>query len=157
MTEGHRLGRHEYHQRLEELASAFSGLHGRVEYGSRESESGATVKLLVTVHIPGWWSADQATMVFVEKHRWRGSTWERYAYLYDLHLEPRPSGRFAYHWHDDVFHVHCVDPRDPRADHHFAGSSVRDIFWAADELHRIFQRGVQCVGLVPLRDWVEAT
>ena len=117
--------------------------------------SGQSVKLQITVHIPGWFTADEATMVFVEKHRWSGSAWERYAYLYDLHWGPRPRGRFAYHWHDAVFHVHCVDPRNPRSDHHYQGAPVPDIFWAAEQLHRIFALGVSCVGLVPLGGWAE--
>jgi len=134
---------------------AFSGRYGRVEYGYGLSESGQSVKLTIAVHIPGWFGADLATMVFVEKHEWRRSGWERYVHLYDLHWEPRPNGRFAYHWHDDVFHIHCVDPADARPGHHYRGAPVDDIFWAAEQLHLIFIRGVNCVGLVPLGAWVE--
>lgn len=155
MTDDGRLGRHEYDQRLEELAAAFSGRYGRVEYGSTASASGRISKLQITVHLPGWFAADEATMVFVEKHEWRTSAWERYAYLYDLHWEPRPRGRFAYHWHNDTFHIHCVDPANAQPDHHYRGAPVDDIFWAAEQLHLIFARGVNCVGLVPLRGWAE--
>lgn len=155
MIDGSQLGRQEYNQRLDELAAAFSGRYGRVEYGSASSASGHSVKLQITVHIPGWYVADEASMAFVEKHRWTGLAWERYAYLYDVHWEPRPSGRFAYHWHDGVFHVHCVDPRDPHSGHHYQSPPVPDIFWAALELHRTFALGLRCVGLVPLREWAE--
>ena len=155
MSDGDRIGRHEYKQRLEELAVAFSGRYGRVEYGSGLSESGQSVKLRITVHVPGWSVADEATMVFVEKHEWRGSAWARYEYLYDLHREPRPNGRFASHWHDDVPHIHCVDPADAQPDRHYRGARVDDIFWAAEQLHLVFMRGVSCVGLVPLGAWVE--
>jgi hypothetical protein len=60
-----------------------------------------TTKLEVRVDIPGWGLPPIATLVFIEKHLWDTEA-ERYAYLYDLHLEPRPTGRFAYHWHSEV-------------------------------------------------------
>ena len=155
MSDGRRIGRHEYNQRLEELAAAFAGRYGRVEYGSGLSASGRTIKLRITVHLPGWFVPDEATLVLVEKHEWRAEAWERYAYAYDLHRTPRPSGRFAYHWHDDVFHVHCLDPRESRPDHHYKGFEVDDIFWVADQLYLMFARGIACFGFQPLRGWVE--
>ena len=76
---------------------------------------------------------------------------EMYAYLYDMHFEPRPSGRFAYHWHNEVPHRHCeTTPAAP--DHHYEGVFFDDIGWAADELFRIVTRGISCTGLRPLRD-----
>ena len=96
----------EYHQRLEEIVKAFTGRYGQVSYGTTNGPNGDTTKLLVRVDIPGWGLPQIATLVFIEKHLWDPDP-ERYAYLYDLHLAPRPGGRFAYHWHDDVPHRHC--------------------------------------------------
>lgn len=152
MRPGQRLTAHEYHQRLEEIAKAFSGRYGKVQYGNAGSPSGETTKLEVRVQIPGWDLPLEATLGFIEKHVWRDGEWERYAYLYDLHTEPRPRGRFAYHWHDDVPHRHCEDASAPRPDHHYEGVFFDDIGWAADELFRLAETGISCRGLRPLRD-----
>lgn len=127
MRPGQRLSAQDYHQRLEETAKAFSGRYGEVEYGSVESRSGETAKLVIVVLVPGWGLPRTATLSFVEKHAWRAGRWHRYAYAYDLHAEPRPGGRFAYHWHDGVPHRHCVDPARPRPDHHYEAAYFDDI------------------------------
>lgn len=152
MRSGQRQTAHEYHQRLEEIAKAFSGRYGRVEYGHAQSPSGESTKLEVRVQIPGWSLPLQATLVFIEKHVRVDGVWERYAYLYDLHVEPRPNGRLAYHWHDDAPHRHCEDPRAPRDDHHYEGAFFDDIRWAADELFRVAATRISCRGLRPLRN-----
>jgi hypothetical protein len=155
MIGGPSLGRQEYNQRLDKLASAFHGRYGQVEFGDEASPSGATRKLHITVTVPGWGLPTSATMVFVEKHEWRNSVWVPYDYAYDLHLEPRPSGRFAYHWSSGVFHVHCEEPTQPRRAHHYKGAAVDDIFWAAQALFETVHRGISCHGLQPLVGWHE--
>ena len=127
-----------------------------MRYGYTESRSGESRKLELEVTVPGWGLPTEATMTFVEKHEWDGSHWVPYLYAYDLHIEPKPNGRFAYHWDRQVFHVHCEDPEDPSFAHHFKGAPIDDIFWAAESLFEIFQRGISCHGLQPLRGWEES-
>ena len=80
------------------------------------------------------------------------SAWEMAEYLYDLHLEPRPGGRYAFHWHDQVPHRHCVEPSLPRPDHHYEGAFFDDIGWAATELATIAGAGISCRGLRSVRE-----
>lgn len=150
MTGGPPLGRHEYELRLEELAVAFQGRYGEVTYGYTESASGTSRKLLLTVTVPGWGLPTEATLAFAGKHAWDRRHWVPYAYAYDLHVEPKPNGRFAYHWDRDVFHVHCEGPARPARGHHFRGAPVDDIFWAAESLFEILHHGISCRGLQPL-------
>lgn len=154
MRPGGRLTTHEYGQRLDEIADAFSGLYGEVRYGHVESHPGTIRKLKVEVDVPGYGEHPLATLVLIEKHfRSRaGDEWDRYEYLYDLQMEPRPSGRYAYHWHDDVPHRHCIDPRAPHPDHHYDDVVFDDIGWAARELFQMTLAGISCLGLRPLRD-----
>ena len=155
MTGGPSLDRHEYNQRLDELGSRFQGRYGQVEYGDAISPSGESRKLQITVTVPGWGLPIAATMVFVEKHAWPDLHWVPYEYAYDLHMEPKPSGRFAFHWARGIFHVHCDDPRRPRPDHHYKGAQVDDLFWAAEALFVMIHQGISCHGLQPLTNWQE--
>lgn len=152
MRPGHRLTTHQYDQRLDEIADAFAGLYGQVQYGHVESESGSLRKMRVQVDVPGYGPPALASLVFVEKHFWSRGEWERSEYLYDLHREPRPGGRYAYHWHDDVPHRHCVDPTAPRPAHHYDDGVFDDIGWAARELFQMTSAGISCLGLRPLRE-----
>lgn len=151
MRPGQRLTTHEYDQRLDEIADAFAGLYGEVTFGHVESPNGALRKLRVTVEVPGYGQPKLATMVFVESHAQSRGDWERIEYLYDLHFEPKPSARYAYHWHDDIPHRHCVDPMVPRPDHHYDGVHFDDIGWAAKQLFDMLTTGASCRGLRPLR------
>lgn len=150
MRPGRRLTTHEYDQRLDEIADAFAGLYGEVRYGHVESLSGDVRALRVEVNVPGYGLAPHAALAFVERHARAGGEWERYEYLYDLHLEPRPRGRYAFHWHDQVPHRHCVDPAMPGADHHYDGDVFDDIGWAAEQLFAMAAAGITCAGLRPL-------
>lgn len=152
MRPGHRLTTHEYDQRLDEIADAFSGLYGEVRYGHVESPSGELRKLRVQADVPGYGPPPIATLVFIEKHFRSRGEWERYEYLYDLHMEPRASGRYAFHWHDGVPHRHCVDPTGSRPDHHYDGDVFDDVGWAARELSQLVSTGITCAGLRPLRN-----
>lgn len=146
---------HEYEQRLDEIADAFAGLYGEVTYGHVESASGRSRMLSVEVAVPGYGLSPIATMVLVEKHERSDVAWERSEYLYDVHMEPRPSGRYAYHWHDDVPHRHCAEVAKPGAAHHFEGMAFDDIGWAARQLFEMVSRGISCAGLRPIRAEVE--
>lgn len=152
MRPGARLTPREYDQRLDEIVQEFVGRYGEVVYETGPSRSGSSVIMKITVKIPGWDLPQQASMVFAEKHVWLDPVWERYTYLYDLHIDPRPNGRYAYHWQYDVPHRHCEDPKMPRPGHHYEGTYFDDIGWAAENLFRIFCEGISCVGLRPLRD-----
>lgn len=154
MRPGTRLSTHEYDQRLDEIADALSGLYGQVQYGHAEHDMGTLRKLTIKVEVPGYGLDPRGALVFIEKHQRSSASdkWERFQYLYDLHMEPRSSGRFAYHWHDDVPHQHCVNPKRPRQDHHYAGPLFDDIGWAARELSAMISTGISCQGLHPLRD-----
>lgn len=153
MRPGSRLSTHEYDQRLDEVADAFNGLYGEVKYGHVEVDGGQLRKLSLEVAVPGWGTDPLGTLVFIEKHQ-RSSphdAWERFEYLYDLHLEPPARGRYAYHWHDEVPHQHCEDPARPRSDQHYADVLFDDIGWAASELFAMISVGISCRGLHPLR------
>ena len=144
-----------YDHRLDAIASALHGRHGEVSYGSAQSASGESRKLQITVTVPGWGLPTEATMVFVEKHALRDRRWMLYEYAYDLHREPRPGGRYAFHWAREVFHVHCEDPERPGPDHHFKGAPIDDVYWVADTLFDMVHRGISCRGLQPLARWQE--
>lgn len=156
MTGGPSLTPNDYNQRLKTLVDSLQGRYGDVVYTAATSPSGQSRKLQITVTIPGSGLPVEATMVFVEKHEWREPEWMPYDYAYDLHLEPKPSGRYAYHWARDVFHVHCDDPAQPGRDNHYKGAAVNDVFWAAQSLFEMIHLGISCRGLQPLRDWQEA-
>lgn len=152
MRPGRRLTTQQYDQRLDEIADAFAGLYGQVEYGRVESDTRRLRKLWIRVEHPGYGPPALATGVFIEKHVWSRGRWERFAYLYDLHMEPRPGGRYGYHWHDDVPHRHCVDPTARPTDHHYDDVVFDDVGWAAAQLFQMASVGISCLGLRPLRD-----
>jgi len=64
---GVRLTTHEYDERLDEIADAFSGLYGEVTYGRVEEDHGTVRKLRVGVEVPGYGEPKIATLVFIEK------------------------------------------------------------------------------------------
>lgn len=149
MRPGQRLTTLEYDQRLDEITDAFGGLYGEVTFGHAESRNGRLRKLRVTVDVPGYGPPTVATMVLVESHVRPHDVWERVEYVYDLHLEPRPAARYAYHWHDDLPHRHCVEV--PELGHHYEGVFFDDIGWAAQQLFVMTITGISCHGLRPLR------
>jgi len=155
MSGGPSLDAQAYNQRLDALAAAFHGRYGQVKYGETPSPTGESRKLQIVVTVPGWDLPTVATMAFVEKHTLRDQRWVPYEYAYDLHIEPRPSGRYAFHWARGIFHVHCEDPRRPHPDHHYKGAQIDDVFWAAETLYVMIQRGISCLGLQPLSNWQE--
>ena len=156
MTDEPTLETHAYNQRLDGAAAVFHGRYGEVSYGDTLSASGLSRRLQISVTMPGWGLPTVATMVLVEKHAQRHGRWVPYEYAYDLHLEPKPNGRYAFHWARGVFHVHCDDPSDPRPDRHYKGAAIDDLFWVAETLAVMAHRGISCVGLQPLVDWREA-
>jgi hypothetical protein len=92
-------------------------------------------------------------MEFVETWVLSADAWRLAKYAYDLWPEPRPGGgRYGFHWHDDSFHTHCLDPRVPDRDHHFHGAFI-DIFAAFHHFETILTlgEGISCAGLRPAR------
>jgi len=155
MNDGPALDAQAYDQRLDAIAAAFHGRYGEVSYGDTVSPSGGSRKLQINVAVPGWGFPLVATMVFVEKHVRTQQQWVLYEYAYDLHLEPKPKGRYAFHWARGVFHVHCEDPAGPRPDRHYKGAPIDDVFWVAELLSTLIHRGISCFGLQPLAAWQE--
>ena len=155
MTYGPSRDAQAYNQRLDAAATAFHGHHGEVSYGDTLSPTGRSRKSQINVAVPGWGLPRVATMVFVEKHVLKDQQWELYEYAYDLQMEPKPTGRYAFHWARGVFHVHCEDPSRPRSDHHYKGAPIDDVFWVADTLSAMIHRGISCLGLQPLLNWHE--
>ena len=156
MTDDPALDAHAYNQRLDGAAAAFHGRYGEVSYGDALSSSALSRKLQINVIVPGWDLPTVATMVFIEKHALRNGRWVPYEYAYDVHLEPRPNGRYAFHWARDVYHVHCEDPSGPSSDHQYKGAPIDDLFWVAETLSAMIHRGISCDTLQPLAHWHEA-
>lgn len=98
---------------------------------------------------PGLGLPRHATLDYREVFHLTGTVeWEliRYAYEYRTIV----GGRRAYHLHDGRFHAHCVDPRLPRADHHYRAPEI-DLFEAHDEFRLLYVAGavVSCGDLRP--------
>ena len=143
-----RLTDHRFHQRQAELWSRLERA-GDVTRATDDVLSGRRL-LSLEVALPGWGLPVEARLVFVERYVRRQGGWELTEYAYEYQREPRPSGRKAHHWHEGIFHAHCVDPRSPRAVAHYRDVQV-DLLEAADEFLAIHLRGeVDCSGLFPL-------
>ena len=99
---------------------------------------------------PGYGLPIEAVFDYTESfERVRPDLWTMTSYAYEYREVP-PAGRRAHHWHDGSWHVHCVDPRHPRRNHHFRGYAVT-IFEAHEEFAAIYLSGrhVDCAGLRP--------
>jgi hypothetical protein len=78
----------------------------------------------------------------------RAGSWQLIAYGYEFHDRIR-GGRRAYHWHDDSFHAHCLEP-DARGASHYRAVPM-EVFEAHDEFARIYLSGgpIRCGDLRP--------
>jgi hypothetical protein len=101
----------------------------------------------VTAIAPGYGLLTVATFSYREVFRSIGRGWEIILYRYEY--RPTDRGRRAYHFHDQRFHAHCVDPRDPRRDHHFRSPEIH-LFEAHDEFRDLYVSGAR-VGCSDLR------
>ena len=88
--------------------------------------------------MPGYGTHD-ATFEYEEWYDRAREGWRMRAYEYELRFEPGPSGRWAEHWHDGVFHRHRESPTGGHADH-YAGAPIQ-LFEARAELRRHYAVG----------------
>ncbi|MBI2324522.1 MAG: hypothetical protein HYU87_06135 [Chloroflexi bacterium] len=98
---------------------------------------------------PGYGLPTAATFGYREVFKVRGGLkWELVLYGYEYRAVGR--GRRAYHFHDQRYHAHCVDPREPARDHHYRSPEV-DLFEAHDEFRLLYLSGasVTCDDLRP--------
>lgn len=108
----------------------------------------------VRADAPGVGLPTLASFEYREAFERQLATWRFLAYAYE-YLDRAASGRRAYHWHDDSFHAHCVDPRAPRRAHHYRASAMV-VFEAHEEFARIYLSDgrVHCDDLRPALDWM---
>ena len=105
-------------------------------------------KLRIEAASPGYDLPMQATFEYEEWYLRSSRGWTLTDYQYEVRLHPAGSGRKAFHWHDDSYHVHCVDPRSARANDHYRGYDVDLLRDARPDLLRIVAAGVvDCSGL----------
>lgn len=90
------------------------------------------------IALPGY-GTHAATFEYEEAYERSREGWRLSGYQYELRFEPAPSGRWAEHWHDAVFHRHCEPPRGPHSDH-YAGRPIQ-LFEARAELLRRYALG----------------
>lgn len=101
---------------------------------------------------PGYGLATSATFDYRELFQAVDRvTWELIRYTYEYRTAD--GGRRGYHLHDVGFHAHCVDPREPRGDHHYRAPEI-DLFEAHDEFRLLYVTGtpVSCRDLRPVID-----
>lgn len=137
-------------QRIATAEAAFRGL-GRVQLVDPGTILGSPRTVMIAVDHPGWGLPTSALLQFVERWLLSGGIWHLTRYAYDLRMQPGP-GRFGFHWHDGLYHTHCVDPGELDRDHHFQGAPI-DLFAAYQQFGCLLASGspVTCQGLKPLR------
>lgn len=146
------LRKRELDQRNERLWSVLAGRCGEVTDALWDL-LGRRRRLEFALKVPGYGARLEATMVFVEHWAEGHAGWSVERYVYDYHVEPRPSGRRAHHWHalyewGATFHSHCENPAASRP--HYRGVPVT-LLEAAEDFVRIHARGsIDCEDLLPL-------
>lgn len=118
---------------------------GDLTIEDRRSSGSRALRLIVQA--PGADLPRSAVFDYMEEFGRIAARWQLTKYRYEYREEP-PPGRRAFHWHDDEFHEHCVDPTDLSRDHHYRGYAIT-IFEAQDEFAAIYASGarVSCAGL----------
>ncbi len=120
---------------------------GEVSYQSTGRTGIREIRVVGTA--PGYGLPPAATFDYREAYRAaRGTGWDLVLYSYEYRTID--GGRRAYHLHDQRFHAHCVDPRDPERDHHYRSPEI-DLFEAHDEFRHSYVSGmtVSCDDLRP--------
>ena len=145
-----RLPQQQLDQRILTAEVSFRGL-GRVHVADPGAISNQPRTISIEIDHPGWGLPTSAKLAFVERWIQQAGDWELTKYAYELWLVPGPA-RLAFHWHDSLYHTHCVDPDEPTRDHHYQGGQV-DLFAAYQEFGRILASGdpISCQALRPLR------
>lgn len=121
----------------------------RDEIESLDIARGRTRYLLLRIAVPGW-GRHEATFEYEEWYERSGDRWRMTDYQYELRFEPAPSGRWAEHWHDGIFHVHCEPARGPHRDHY--PSRPIQLFDARAELRRRYALGRDALTCSDLSD-----
>lgn len=106
--------------------------------------------LRIEIASPGYGLPARATFDYMERYERAAEGWRLQRYAYELRPEPRPARR-AHHLHPPIgAHQHCVDPRRPKAPHHFEGFEV--VLEQAHEEFRVIAAtgSISCTGLRPL-------
>ncbi|MEK7861150.1 MAG: hypothetical protein AAB284_07335 [Chloroflexota bacterium] len=116
-----------------------------------EGRRGKIRRLRITIDSPGYGLRTQAIFEYIEWYERADARWRLERYAYELRPEPRPSRR-AHHSHRPLgTHQHCLDPRRPKAPHHFEGFDVV-LEQAHEEFRALAAAGrISCAGLRPLR------
>lgn len=145
-----RLRPQQFAQRIATAEVAFGGL-GQVHVADPGAVPGMPRTIRIDIDHPDWGLPTAASLEFVERWVLLGTTWELTRYAYELRMVPG-SGRLAFHWHDGLFHTHCIDPADPGRDHHYQGSTI-DLFGAYQNFGGVLASGspITCQALTPLR------
>jgi hypothetical protein len=125
-------------QRLLTAGVAFRGL-GRVHVVDPGAIPNTPRTITTQIDHPGWGLPTTAVLAFVERWVQQAGLWELTKYAYELRPVPGPA-RLAFHWHDGLHHMHCVDPDEPTRDHHYQGGPI-DLFAAYQEFGRILASG----------------
>lgn len=136
-----------FQQRLTTLTAILEDLGDVAVQDTRRGARARAISLAVSA--PGLGLPTTAVFHYEEAFERIRSGWTLRRYTYEYREVPGP-GRRAHHWHDDVFHMHCVDARHPARDHHYRGYEV-DVFEAHEEFARSYASGerVNCAGLRP--------
>ena len=122
-------------QQLDQRFSTAEGVFTRLGEVDVARQRGDAQSIVLTVSHPGWGAPASANLRFVGTWIREDDRWDLARYAYDLLMVPG-QGRFGFHWHDGIHHMHCVDPRHPERDHHYHGDPI-DIFTAADRFGAI--------------------
>lgn len=148
------LGDAEFDERLDRLASRFSGL-GDLSVRLTKAE-GELRRVSFRIDAPGIALPTLARFDYLEWYRRWAHRWQLAKYRYDFH-DLRRGGWAGFHLHDlwgrpRVAHLHCVRPDGSLADRHFYHYQV-DILAAHADLERLYAavEPIRCGGLFELR------
>lgn len=121
--------------------------HGDVEIIDVAAPTTRYIRLRASA--PGYGLPHAATYDYEEWYRrWRRE-WVLTAFQYELRFQPAPRGRFGYHWHDGVHHVHCDEGQPSGPGDHYLGYAVDLVPHAHPSLSRMFASGrIDCTGLL---------
>lgn len=120
--------------------------------GVDERRGTAARKIQLRVDAPGYGLPTQAILEYTEWYARVREGWTLTRYAYEYRPRPAPSRR-AYHLHEPMGpHQHCLDPRQPSAEHHYHAYRV-----VLEQAHEEFaalaasETPIRCGGLRPIR------
>ena len=147
------LDEHKVEQRKATLRTKLERLGDATE-GDRPRSRGRRL-IELRADAPGLGLPAIASFLYRELLEPAAGQWRLAAYAYEL-LDRERGGRRAYHWHDDSYHAHCVEPGAATAARHYRAIPV-DVFEAHEEFARLYlsESPVSCADLRPLLDWMQ--